>query len=86
MPRVHLWRELAQRRTFSLDTWADIIAERRHHISALEPPWRYIISPPFTSPPSPQSRLRCSSRRIQRGIERRAGIGEKRRGLAPSTK
>ena len=34
--------------TFSLDTWADRIAERRHHYRTLTPPRRSIITPPFT--------------------------------------
>ena len=62
MPRVHLCLVPAQRRkcrnllawqtterTFSLDTYADITAELRHRLPAIEPPIRYIIAPPFTS-------------------------------------
>ena len=38
--------------TFSLDTYADIIAELRHRLPAIEPPDRYIITPPLTPAPA----------------------------------
>ena len=31
-----------------LTTYPDIYAAQRHHVQAVEPPSRYIMSPPFT--------------------------------------